>query len=369
MIQPVETKRCSSRRLLDPRASILGGAVVAVLACGALQALAAQELPAPATATAAASATAPAGDRGPAPATGDTAGQEAGSVALPPPADGEVRPASPAADGNGIAQAPAASEKETAATPPGRSVPEASGTESVTAGMPVWKLFVVDAREILTAPAHWTGHDWTVFGAGVAGAAALTLADKHLRTEALRGDSPLETKLANDFRYFGNYATFSLLGAFYIGGRIGHDTKAQETAIDGLFASILAGGVITGVIKEVAGRSRPATHKGVYDFHPFSGNASFPSGEATEAFAAGSVIATQYPHLWVEALCYGTASLVAFARMREDGHWASDVAFGALIGTTVGRAVVHLNRRLRTRVNVAPLLAPHAQGLTLQTAF
>ncbi|HYL05162.1 MAG TPA: phosphatase PAP2 family protein [Thermoanaerobaculia bacterium] len=328
-----------------PLASLHGLAAMALLACGALQPAAAQGLPAAATATAVASAAAPAGDDGTAPAAGDLAGREAGGTAAPSPAAGQAR------------------------TVDGGSVSATSASESATAGMPVWKLFVVDARDVLTSPAHWTGHDWTVFGAGVAGAAALTLADQHLRTEALRGDAPLETKLANDFRYFGNYASFGVLGAFYVGGRLGHDVKAQETAIDGLFASILAGGIITGVLKEVVGRVRPAAHQGVYEFHPFSGNASFPSGESTEAFAVGSVIATQYPHLWVQVLCYGTASLVAFARMREDGHWASDVAFGALIGTTVGRAVVHLNNRLRTRVNVAPLLAPHAQGVTLQTAF
>ena len=241
----------------------------------------------------------------------------------------------------------------------------------VSAGMPVWRLFVVDAGHIFSAPVRWTSHDWAVFGIGAASIVGLTLADKHLRTEALRGDAPLETKLANDFRYFGNYAAFSVLGAFYIGGRIGHDNKAQETALDGLIASVLAGGIIAGVLKEVTGRYRPSTHKGVYSFKPFSGNASFPSGESTEAFAAGSVIAAEYPHLWVEIPCYGVASLVAFARMREDGHWASDVVAGALIGTTVGRAVVHFNRRLRARVNVnvAPLVSPGAKGLTVHTAF
>jgi membrane-associated phospholipid phosphatase len=241
--------------------------------------------------------------------------------------------------------------------------------DGVSAGMPVWKLLVVDARSVLTAPARWDGRDWAIFGASVAGVAALTLADKHLRTEALAGDAPLETTLANDFRYFGNYAAFGVLGAFYVGGALGHDSKAQETALDGLIASILAGGVITTVLKEVTGRSRPSTHLGVYNFHPFSGNASFPSGESTEAFAAGSVIATQYPHWWVDIACYGTASLVGFARMREDGHFASDVVAGALIGTVVGRAVVHLNRRLRARVAVAPLLGPDARGVKFRAAF
>lgn len=325
-----------ARRWILPLGLLLRGAGLVFLVCaflvrGALRPATGQELPAPAAVT--------------------TAGEPGGADVAGP----------------GVASPPTTPD-ETAPAPP-TTTHAVDATDGVSAGMPVWKLLAVDAGSIFTAPVRWTSHDWTVFGIGVAGVAGLTLADKHLRTEALRGDAPLETRLANDFRYFGNYAAFSMLGAFYIGGRIGHDNKAQETALDGLIASVLAGGVIAGVLKEVTGRSRPSTHQGVYAFRPFSGNASFPSGESTEAFAAGSVIATEYPHLWVEIASYGTASLVAFARMREDGHWASDVVAGALIGTTVGRAVVHLNRRLRARVSVAPLIAPNAQGLTIHTAF
>jgi len=371
-----------SRNPIRRLALLLGGAGLALLAFRVPPAAAARELPAPALAIAAGAA-------------GQTATDAAGLAAAAPSAtagDGAVAPATdlrdaPGTDGSADhgSNAAAPSPAESAASPPGVSdvssptgsgpppppVKEEGKIGGVSAGMPVWRLFVVDAGSIFSAPAHWTGHDWAVFGIGAATVVGLTLEDKHLRTEALRGDAPLETKLANDFRYFGNYATFSLLGAFYIGGRIGHDNKLQETALDGLIASVLAGGVIAGVLKEVTGRYRPSTHKGVYSFKPFSGNASFPSGESTEAFAAGSVIAAEYPHLWVEIPCYGVASLVAFARMREDGHWASDVVAGALIGTTVGRAVVHLNRRLRARMNVsvAPLLSPGAQGLTIRTAF
>jgi membrane-associated phospholipid phosphatase len=271
-----------------------------------------------------------------------------------------------------LATVPSAPDGTVAAAPSDLSaaLPEpgsgAATLDGVSAGMPVWRLLVVDAGSVLSAPARWDGRDWTIFGASVAAVAGLSLADEHLRTEALAGDARLETNLANDFRYFGNYAAFGVLGGFYIGGFIGHDRKAQETALDGLIASILGGAVITGVLKEVVGRSRPSTHNGAYDFQPFSGNASFPSGETTEAFAAGSVIATQYPHLWVEVACYGTASLVGFARMREDGHFASDVLAGALIGTTVGRAVVHLNRRLRARIAVSPLLSPATRGVTFR---
>jgi membrane-associated phospholipid phosphatase len=394
---------------MRPLAWVLSAAVVVLLTRGAFQVAAAQQLPAAGPAAAGANTGSP-GDTGTAaPSPGATAGTatagEQGSAAGEPgaaAADGADGGATGDPSGTGTAPVPAgdtgssgsapvtgepaAGQEPRAATggaspqsagdppPPEQGTATPAGTASrepasVTGDMPVWKMFAIDARSILTAPLHWTKRDWAVFGIGTAAAAGLTLADKHLRTEALRGDAPLETRLANDFRYFGNYATFSLLGAFYIGGRIGHDEKLQATAFDGFVASILAGGVITGAIKEIAGRVRPAAHQGVYAFHPFSGNASFPSGETTEAFAAGSVIAAHYPHLWVEIACYGTATLVGFARMREDGHWASDVLFGALIGTTVGRAVVHLNERLRMRVMVAPLISPGTRGLTLQTAF
>lgn len=290
----------------------------------------------------------------PAASAAGTPGEAVVGVAPPPAAEGAAAPPPPTADA--------------AAPPAAAHAPDE--IDGVSAGMPVWRLLLVDTGSILSAPARWTGRDWTIFGIDLISVAGLSLADKHLRTEALRGDAPLETTLANDFRYFGNYASFGVLGAFYAGGYLAHDTKAQETALDGLFASIIGGGIISGALKEVVGRSRPSANKGVYDFHPFSGNVAFPSGEATQAFAAGSVIATQYPHLWVEIACYGTASLVGFARMREDGHWASDVLAGALIGTTVGRAVVHLNRRLRARVAVTPLITPGGgRGLQVAAAF
>lgn len=412
----------SGRSLIRHLAPLLRGAGLALLAFWVPPAAAAREMAAPPVASvagqavpeavglaaaalsagASGGAAAAADGSGSAPATGAIAEAETASSAAPAPANGDGASsssgsvASPTAGSvasapNGsLASAPtgslasppagsAASQTATsAASPADASAPEspastqaADTTDGVSAGMPVWRLLVVDAGHIFSAPVHWTGHDWAVFGIGAASVVGLTFADKHLRTEALRGDSPLETRLANDFRYFGNYAAFGVLGAFYVGGRIANDNKAQETALDGLIASILGGGIIATALKEVTGRYRPSTHKGVYTFKPFSGNASFPSGESTEAFAAGSVIATEYPHLWVEIPCYGIASLVAFARMREDAHWASDVVAGALIGTTVGRAVVHLNQRLRARLNVSvsPLISPGAQGLTIRTAF
>ena len=51
-------------------------------------------------------------------------------------------------------------------------------------------------------------------------------------------------------------------------------------------------------------------------FHPFpNSERSFPSGEATQAFAVASVIAAHYDGLWIKISSYSIASLVGMARI------------------------------------------------------
>ena len=113
--------------------------------------------------------------------------------------------------------------------------------------------------------------------------------------------------------------------------------------MDGIAASIIAGGLITPGLKIAFGRERPSTSTSTYRFKPFSTNASFPSGHATEAFAVATAIAENYPALWVKCLAYGTAGLVGYARVEQNAHFASDVVAGSLIGWSVARGVVHRN--------------------------
>jgi hypothetical protein len=52
--------------------------------------------------------------------------------------------------------------------------------------------------------------------------------------------------------------------------------------------------------------------------------------------------------------------------MRHDGHWASDVVAGALIGWGVGSQVANFNHPVRMGqqpVQISPLIAPKAYGL------
>ncbi len=170
----------------------------------------------------------------------------------------------------------------------------------------------------------------------------------------------------------GTWGSFVVLGGFYAGGAAAGDDKARGVALDGLSASIIASVIITPALKEIAGRSRPNAGLGPHDFHPFHGGASIPSGHVTQAFAVASVIATEYTQPWVRVACYVPATLVGFARMRHDAHWASDVAAGALVGFGVGRAVARLNLSPRLgekHVRFMPVLAPGARGVAMAATF
>src|SRR5207244_320651 len=118
------------------------------------------------------------------------------------------------------------------------------------------------------------------------------------------------------------------------------DRRIGAVAYDGALASVVGAGILCQVIKFPAGRARPFQADSPWHFRPMSGHVSFPSGHTTQAFTVMSVIAAHFNHPVVEALCYGLAASVGWARIYHDRHWTSDVVGGALLGTAVGRGVV-----------------------------
>jgi membrane-associated phospholipid phosphatase len=231
-------------------------------------------------------------------------------------------------------------------------------------------LVLVDTKEVLGAPLSWKARQWRLFGLAVAGIGASALLDQEVRDAELRDDSPAADRIADVFEPLGSYGAFGVLGSFYLVGVTRGDSRARSVATDGLIASVLAGGVITPALKAVTGRLRPRDTDQTFDFQPFSGNASFPSGHATEAFSVAAVIASEYNSGWVKGIAYGSAALVGYARIHHQAHFLSDVTAGALIGSTVGRAVVRIDRRERGRIAVVPLAGPQGRrGLALGFSF
>jgi membrane-associated phospholipid phosphatase len=99
-------------------------------------------------------------------------------------------------------------------------------------------------------------------------------------------------------------------------------------------------GVLVGISKTVFGRERPRDSNGKTSFKPFSGNGSFPSSHAAQAFAVASVISSHSQGWIIPTTAYGLATLVAFDRVYANAHFPSDVFAGAALGTAVGHYLV-----------------------------
>ncbi|HEY0513945.1 MAG TPA: phosphatase PAP2 family protein [Thermoanaerobaculia bacterium] len=232
------------------------------------------------------------------------------------------------------------------------------------------RLVLIDARDVLAAPLSWKAPQWERFSLGVAGVGVAALLDRTVRDAELRDHNHFTDQVAKGFEPLGNVAAFGVLSSFYLVGLIRDDARGRNVGEDGLIASVIAGGIITPALKFATGRTRPRDASRTFEFKPFSGASSFPSGHTTEAFAVASVIAAHYDSGWIKGVSYGTAVLVGFARVHHQAHFLSDVTAGALIGAATGRAVVHRNEAERRRLAMVPLVGPHGEpGMGVELSF
>jgi membrane-associated phospholipid phosphatase len=159
-------------------------------------------------------------------------------------------------------------------------------------------------------------------------------------------------KWATGFDYLTLPGVFVLGFGTYAFGRMTHADNMADVAWH-TTESVIIGSVITEVVKDVAGRSRPyvTADTNPRDFKVGAGltndaRKSFPSGHATIAFAAASAVTTEVHRVWPRyalatgIVSYGIASAVGLSRMYQNQHWASDVVVGAGIGTLAGLKTV-----------------------------
>jgi hypothetical protein len=123
-------------------------------------------------------------------------------------------------------------------------------------------LFLADAKETVTWPAHWDSDDWRTAGL-VGGGLILTGAflDKPIRTAAQRGRHPgngLDSFFTKVQRFGTKHYGLPVLAGFYAYGELNDDYEAKATALDGFSASLITG-LVTSGIKGVTGRARPNT--------------------------------------------------------------------------------------------------------------
>ncbi len=240
-----------------------------------------------------------------------------------------------------------------------------------TSSTSIWQDFNIGLNtgsKILSAPAHFEASDWIYGGVALAATGVTLLADNSIRDNLKRNHSRFLDGVGDVGYDYGNanYA-IAFSGAIYLGGKIFKDEKFTTTGRM-LLESLLYAGITTTVLKVAIGRSRPYTNDGPYRFNGFqlkTETTSMPSGHVTVAFAVSSVLAERFDNPFASVLIYTLAASTVFQRMYSDHHWASDCIPAAVIGYTIGKAVVRFDNDFSKRINVSAGYMPGGLGLNL----
>lgn len=231
--------------------------------------------------------------------------------------------------------------------------------------------YASDSIGFVLAPGGWTNAEWKKAGGVALVLGGLFAADRSIMRAAQRNRSDFTNHVSSATTSFGggNGTQAAILA---IGGGLVFGSKdVRDTGREALEASILTALVENYGIKRLFGRERPYRSDGKTDFDFGSSNSSFPSGHTTQAFALASVVAARTKGWVVPTIAYTLASVVAFDRVNDNVHFASDVFAGAVFGTVVGRYIVHKHER--EAVGDAPRssldIVPIRNGLAARLTF
>jgi hypothetical protein len=201
---------------------------------------------------------------------------------------------------------------------------------------------VTAIRDVFTAPVQWDRSDWrTALYKTLVVAGTIAVLDEPVRDFIQDRRTDTLDQIAETFEPFGSQYAAGVLAAYALVGAFADKPGARQAAVDGIVSSIITSGMIVPALKSITGRSRPNTHEGASDFHPFNGGQSFPSGHTAAAFTIATSIAQNTSRPWVKGTSYGVASLVAYSRVESDAHWLSDVTASAFIGIAVAKRVAN----------------------------
>lgn len=178
------------------------------------------------------------------------------------------------------------------------------------------------------------GRGDAAFAAAAVGAVAIAANnDRFFRAHWHQAGGATANSLAEVGHSLGDGPTLAaaLLAADGIAAVTRHARGAA--AIERVAFSAAVAGLATGAIKEAVGRWRPLdSPNDPGRFDAFSGRDAFPSGHATLAFACAAAAGAETHSNVVRAVAFPLAGLVAWSRIHDDKHWASDVVAGAAIG-------------------------------------
>jgi membrane-associated phospholipid phosphatase len=234
-----------------------------------------------------------------------------------------------------------------------------------------WLNYFNNIPRLFTAPLRFDTTDWIKTGAFMIAAGGAYLGDEHIRRffrnhRTSTGDSVA----AIGYRLGDGKTILGGVAVAYAAGYAIEDYKLRDTALLTLQAWALTGG-LTEATKRLAGRQRPGYTDDKSQFEGWGGaGKSFFSGHVANAFTVAAVVSEQYDDVWVAPVAYGLAGLVAWSRLNDNAHWASDVVVGAGVGYAVGKLVAHFSPfHDDIGLTATPMIAPGGGGIQLGFRF
>jgi hypothetical protein len=200
------------------------------------------------------------------------------------------------------------------------------------------------ARDFLSFPKRPS--TWVILAIGGAAATAAHPADDYVETHSV-GNTTAERFFAPG-RIVGSvpFQVGTALTSYVIGRHLtkeaGQTHRLTHIGFDLMRAQIVAQTFVYG-IKYSVQRDRPTGEC-----------CAFPSGHATSAFAAASILERHFGYRGSWPALVG-ASYVATSRLVDHRHFLSDVVFGAALGEAVGWTVVGRHRTSTFALEPVPL--------------
>ena len=190
-----------------------------------------------------------------------------------------------------------------------------------------------------TAPQPTANVTWWEAAVAVGGLAALSLADKPVNTAIQNMRTTTTDDIANVLKYFGQPVVFVPATVVPIlVGLLSHNEALTMSGVR-IGSSLLLAGATTGLLKYTVGRYRPDQTSTQYEFKPFSGHDSWPSGHTTMAFALAASASYELHRTWATVGLYTLAAGTGWSRMNDEKHWLTDVGGGVLIGITSAKFI------------------------------
>jgi membrane-associated phospholipid phosphatase len=237
--------------------------------------------------------------------------------------------------------------------------PLASGDDTAAGTIPA--AFTVTSPKFQPHAVRW----WEAAAVG-GGVAALLADDRHVFHDVREHPTTTAGDVADVLRPAGDVKVYTAISL----GTLGVGLIAGDRGITRTGAQLAASGALAaasfGLLKVATGRSRPDAGEGTYDFHPFSGGGSFPSGHSAMAFALATTLGDASHSTWVTAGLYVIATGTAWSRVYDQRHWPSDVFMGAALGVASAKFV---NGRWTLFGLRAPQFLVTPRGAGLQMGF